>query len=111
EAYEKAIDDNKLEAIGEPEVDLSKIELPESGNLEVVVEVEVSPDFALPSIEKIQVKKPKLEANDDRLNLAVENLRKYFGHWHDKTEAAEDDTVTSDVKITTEGGDVVLEQP
>jgi trigger factor len=112
EAYEKAIEDNKLEAIGEPEIDLSKIELPESGNLQVVVEVEVSPEFELPSIEKIQVKKPKLEASDERLNLAVDNLRKYFGHWHDKTEAAEDDTVTADVKITAaDGGEVVLEQP
>jgi trigger factor len=111
EAYEKAVEENKLEAIGEPEIDLSKIELPEQGNLQVTIEVEVSPEFALPSIEKIQVKKPKLEANDERLNLAVENLRKYFGHWHDKTEVAEDDTIVADLKITTEEGTTVLEQP
>jgi trigger factor len=111
EAYEKAVEDNKLEAIGEPEIDLSKIELPETGNLQVTIEVEVSPEFELPSIEKIQVKKPKLEANEERLNLAVENLRKYFGHWHDKTDVADDDTVVSDVKIVTEEGTTVLEQP
>jgi trigger factor len=111
EAYEKAIEDNKLEAIGEPEVDLAKIELPESGNLHVSVEVEVAPQFDLPSIEKISVKKPKLEANEDRLNLAVENLRKYFGHWHDKTTpATEEDTLVVDAKIVAEDGTVVNEQ-
>ncbi len=112
EAYEKAVETNKLDAIGEPELDLSKVELPESGNMTVSVEVEVTPEFALPSIEKIVVKKPKLEANDERLNLAVENLRKYFGHWHDSKEPAKDtDTITGDVKVTGEDGTVIAEQP
>jgi len=112
EAYEKAVEDNKLNAIGEPEVDLSKVELPDAGDLQVVVEVEVSPEFDLPSIEKISVKKPKLEATEERLNLAVENLRKYFGNWHDTTEpATENDTVMADVKVTAEDGTVVTEQP
>src|SRR3974390_259449 len=42
EAYEKAIEDNKIEAIGEPEVDLARVELPESGNLQISVEVEIA---------------------------------------------------------------------
>ena len=88
EAYEKAVENNKLDAIGEPEIDLSKVELPDNGSLTVSIEVEVTPEFALPSIEKIAVKRPKLEANEERLNLAVENLRKYFGNWHDTTEPA-----------------------
>jgi len=112
EAYQKAVEDNKLDAIGEPELDINKIVLPESGPLTVTFEIEVTPEFALPSIEKISVKKPKLEANEDRLNLAVDNLRKYFGHWHDSTEPAkETDTITADVKVTGEDGAVIAEQP
>ncbi len=77
----------------------------------VSIEVEVTPEFALPSIEKIVVKKPKLEANEERLNLAIDNLRKYFGHWHDTTEPAkETDTITGDVKVTGEDGTVIAEQ-
>jgi len=79
EAYQKAIADNKLEALGDPDADLSKIEMKDGENLVVTVEVEVAPEFELPSIEKIAVKRPKLEATEERLNLAVENLRKYFG--------------------------------
>jgi trigger factor len=112
EAYEKAVKDNKLEAIGDPEVDLSKVELPETGPLTVTVEVEVTPEFALPSLEKIAVKKPKLEANDERLNLAINNLQKHFGHWHNSTEPAkENDAVTCDVKVTLEDGTVIADQP
>jgi trigger factor len=112
EAYQKAIEDNKLDAIGEPELDLNKVELPESGPLTVTFEIEVTPEFALPSIEKIAVKKPKLEANEERLDLAVENLRKYFGQWHDSHDPArETDTITADVKVTGEDGAVIAEQP
>ncbi len=113
ESYEKAIEEHKLDAIGDPEVDLSKVEIPESGNMSVTIEVEVAPNFELPTIEKIAVKKPRLEANETRLNLAVENLRKYFGHWHDSQEPiTENDTVTADLKVTaTEDGHVLAEQP
>jgi trigger factor len=111
EAYEKAISESKLDAIGEPEVDLAKVELKDGEKLEVIVEVEVSPEFELPSIEKIAVKRPKLEATDERLNLAVENLRKYFGSWHDSSAVGENDTVTADVKVSLEDGTIVAEQP
>jgi trigger factor len=80
-------------------------------NLKVALEVEVAPEFELPSIEKIAVKRPKLEATQERLNLAVENLRKYFGHWHDTTDGAtEKDTVTADVKVLAEDDAIVAEQ-
>jgi trigger factor len=112
EAYQKAIEDNKLDAIGEPDLDIRTIELPESGPLTVALEIEVTPEFALPSIEKITVKRPKLEANEERLNLAVENLRKYFGEWHDSTEPAkETDTITADVKVTGDDDAIIAEQP
>ena len=111
EAYQKAIEDHKLEVLGEPDTDLSKFEMKDGFDLVVTLEVEVTPEFALPSIEKIAVKRPKLEATEERLNLAVENLRKYFGHWHDATDGAtEKDTVTADVKITAEDATIIAEQ-
>jgi trigger factor len=109
EAYQKAIEDNKIDALGEPDVNLSKVELPESGALTLTVEVEVTPEFALPSLEGIAVKKPILEANDERLNLAIDNLRRHFGHWHTVTDgAAADDTVTADVKVTLDNAETPI---
>ncbi|MCL2639606.1 MAG: trigger factor [Phycisphaerales bacterium] len=111
EAYTMAVEDHKLSAIGDPEINLEKIELPAEGPMAFSFEVEVTPEFELPSIEKLAVKKPTLEANEERLNLAVENLRKYFGNWHDSTEPAkETDTIVADVKVASEDGTVVAEQ-
>lgn len=111
EAYQKAVEDHKLDAIGEPEIDMSKVELPESGPLTATLEVEITPDFTLPSIEKIAVKKPILEANDDRVNLAVENLRKHFSHWDTaQGPATEEDAVLADVKVQDPDNNVLTEQ-
>jgi trigger factor len=111
EAYQKALEDNKLEVLGEPDTDLTKFEMKDDVPFEVALEVEVAPEFELPSIEKIAVKRPKLEATEERLNLAVTNLQKYFGHWHDRTDGAtESDTVTADVKVAAEDGTTVAEQ-
>jgi trigger factor len=112
EAYQKALEDYKLEVLGDPDTDLSKFEMKDGETFVVTLEVEIAPEFELPSIEKIAVKRPKLEATDERLNLAVENLRKYFGHWHDATDGAtEKDTVTADVKVTAaDDGTIVAEQ-
>jgi len=111
EAYQKTVEDNKLDTIGEPEIDLSKVELPVSGPLVVSLEVEVTPVFELPTIEKIAVKRPKLEANEDRLNLAIENLRKHFGTWEDaRGPATADDVVIADVKVQDPDNNIITEQ-
>ena len=111
EAYQKALEEHKIDAIGEPDADISKVEIPATGPLTFSLEVEVTPEFELPSIEKIVVKKPKLEANEERVDLAVENLRKHFGHWHDaKGPATESDTVLADVKVQDPDNNVLTEQ-
>lgn len=111
EAYQKALEDHKLKALGEPEVDMEKIELPATGPMTATLEVEITPEFELPNIEKIAVKKPLLEANEDRINLAVENLRKHFGNWTKVNgPAAADDTVLADVKVQDPDNNVLTEQ-
>ena len=112
EAYEKAVEANKLDAIGEPDLDMSKIELPTEGSLEVTLEVEVTPEFDLPSLEGLEVKKPTLEASDERLQLAVDNLRRHFGKWNTITEPAQDDDVVlCDVKVQDPDNNIITEQP
>ena len=111
EAYQKAVEDHKLDAIGEPEVDLTKIELPESGPLTVTMEVEITPQFDVPELTSLEIKRPKMEANDERLGLAIENLRRHFGHWNTVADGAlEGDTVSADVKIQAEDNQILSEQ-
>lgn len=80
ESYQQAIENNKLAVIGDPEfADAEKIELPESGALNFSFTVEVAPDFTLPELTSIPVKKPKIEVTDTHLQQAMDNLRQQQG--------------------------------
>src|SRR4051794_28957209 len=60
ESYEQAIEKNKLQVIGEPEFDdLDKVQIPEGdAPLTFSFSVEVQPDFDLPDLFSITVKRP-----------------------------------------------------
>lgn len=80
ESYGQAVEDNKLEVLGEPEIkDIDKIVLPENGPLSFEVEVEVAPVFELPSLEGVEVKKPKLEVTEADITKEIDNLRERMG--------------------------------
>ena len=69
DAYAKAIEDHGITPVGDPEptepTDTLKVEPGKS--LSFSFEVEVVPEFELPSIEGIKIKKPKLEITDDHV--------------------------------------------
>jgi len=81
ESYEQAIEKNKLQVLGEPEFDdLDKAQIPEDGSaLKYSFQVEVQPDFDLPDIAQITVKKPKIEIKDENIDQAMLNLREQQG--------------------------------
>jgi trigger factor len=112
EAYQKAVEEQKIDAIGEPEIDMSKIELPESGPLTINLEVEVTPQFDVPDVKDLEIKRPIMEATDERLGLAIDNLRRHFGHWNTVSDGVQDnDGVTVDIKIQDAENQILLEQP
>src|SRR5687767_13366413 len=80
ESYEQALEKNSLQVLGEPEfTDAEKIELPESGPLSYSFSVEVQPEFTLPDLANLKVKKPKIEITEDNVDQAMNNLREQQG--------------------------------
>ncbi len=80
ETYSQAIEDEKLEVIGEPDIkDLDAIKLPDTGPMVYKVEVEVSPKVELPSLEGIPVNKPKAEVTEEDITKEVETARERQG--------------------------------
>lgn len=64
-AYAKAIEDNNLKVVGEPTGEgFDAIELQPGKPLAFEIEVEVMPEFDLPALEGIEIKKPQLEVTD-----------------------------------------------
>jgi trigger factor len=75
EAFRAAIDDLKLKMVGDAVVpgSIETIELSENKPFKFDVEVEVLPEFTLPKLEGISVKRPTLEVTD---SIVTEELSK-----------------------------------
>ncbi|MHC4551543.1 MAG: trigger factor [Planctomycetota bacterium] len=103
-ASEDAMKDNKIDTLGEPDIDHEAIDLPEEGPMKVEFEVEVRPEFDLPDLEGIAIEKPKVEVDDKKVDEEIAALCKRAGVWTPKDSAAAmDDQVIADVVLVTEG--------
>jgi len=105
EASDAALKDNKINYLREPDIDLEKIELPAGGPLKFEFELEVRPEFDLPKLEAIEVKKSKVEVSDKQLADEIEQLLKWSGMWTPRADGSvqADDQVLADVIIKIEG--------
>ncbi|KHO28884.1 trigger factor [Corynebacterium minutissimum] len=79
--YEQAVEENDLKVIGQPEVDIAKLE--DNDFVEFTAEVDVRPEFEVPDFSKISVKVPALEVGDEDVDKALEDLASRFGELKD----------------------------
>ena len=81
EASESAIKDSQIKILRDPDINFEDIELPAEGPLTFDFEVEVRPEFDLPTLQGIVVKKTKLKVTDEQIEREIEQLQKYAGLW------------------------------
>ncbi|MFA5864963.1 MAG: trigger factor [Phycisphaerae bacterium] len=74
-AIERAIEESKLETLGEPDFKLEDIVLPEQGPLAFEFEVEIQPEFDLPTLEGIEVTETEAQVTDKDIDEQIENYR------------------------------------
>lgn len=111
-AYSEAVEENKLRVIGEPDGSAMKDLKVEPGQpVTVEVQVEVAPEFELPSLEGIEVKKPLIEVTDARVNDQLERVKLNEGTLEPQDKAALGDYCIGHGVLKTKGGDVVLDLP
>ena len=104
DASQAAIDANKLDVLGEPDIDHEKVELPETGSMTFDFEVEVRPEFDLPELEGVEVEKPKIEPTDEEIDEEIMAMRRQAGIWAPKEggQVEEDDQIVADVVMEIE---------
>jgi len=104
DASESSIKDSKLDILGEPDIDFEKIELPAEGPMKFEFEVEVHPEFELPSLEGIPLNKPKVEITDEQVTKEVEQMRKWSGIWVPREDGVvqHEDQIIAEVVLKTE---------
>jgi trigger factor len=100
--YVQALQDNELEPLAQPEVDITRLE--DNDTLEFTAEVDVRPEIALPDLEGIEVSVPSIEVTDQEVEEQIQSLRERFGTLVDvERAAAEGDFVVLDLKATQDG--------
>lgn len=101
-AYANAIQENNLTPLGQPEIDITKLE---DGDLvQFTAEVDVRPEFDLPDFSDIEVEVDAATVSDDDIDEQIDIMRQRFATTTEVDRAAKDgDVVTIDLLAQQDG--------
>ena len=104
-AFEQIDDEQDFEVLGEPNVDLEKVILPNDGDMTFEYEVEVKPEFELPDLEGVRIEKPLFKVTQEKVDEALKNILDRYGRSVDVSEegAKAEDMVRCDVTLKVDG--------
>ncbi|MBT8485875.1 MAG: trigger factor, partial [Phycisphaerae bacterium] len=85
DAYATAIEEHSIKPVGEPEPvgDIEALEFEPGKPFTFAVEVEVVPEFDLPDLSGIEVKKPVIEVADEHIDAEIQRQCVQFGQLSD----------------------------
>ncbi|HJG56210.1 trigger factor [Corynebacterium xerosis] len=100
--YGQAVEEHDLKVIGQPEVDVTKLE--DGDVVEFTAEVDVRPEIELPDFSDISVEVDALKADDEAVQSELDNLLARFGTLTGVERAVEDgDFISIDLSATVDG--------
>jgi trigger factor len=108
--YVQALEDNDLQPLAQPEIDITKFE--DNSTLEFTAEVDVRPTIDVPAYDDLAIEVADVVVTDDDVDEQVQNLRERFATLKDvERPVQEGDVVTIDLVAskdgeTVEGGEV-----
>jgi trigger factor len=104
EALGEVDKNEELDILGEPDIKLDDIELPEKGNLTFTLEIEVKPKFEVPEYKGIAIAEPQLPASAEHAEEVTKRILSQRGTLVPVTEAAQaGDQIIANVTVTGEG--------
>jgi trigger factor len=79
--YRLAVEEQKIKPLGRPEADIKALPSTKdfTGDLEVVVEVDVRPDFTIPNLEGLELVVDPIEVADEDVETELTALLERFG--------------------------------
>lgn len=91
---------------------IENIKMPREGALTFACEIELTPEFELPKLDKITVQRPKVEIDDGDVDSEVDRLRMMRGTFQPIAKGAvkQDDLLYADMKLSVEGATIVEEE-
>ncbi|MFE9580355.1 trigger factor [Nocardia sp. NPDC006044] len=103
--YSEAVTASDVKVIGQPEIEITKIE--DGEELAFTAEVDVRPELTLPEYENIEVSVDAFTIGDEDIDEQLQSLRQRFGTLTGVERAVQDgDFVSIDLSATVDGEDV-----
>jgi len=100
--YVRALQENDLQPLAQPEIDITRLD--DNETLEFTAEVDVRPTITVPDYEGLEVVVDDVEVTEDEVQQQVEALRERFGTLIDvERPAAQGDHVVMDLRATRDG--------
>lgn len=107
DSLEQLAEDHQLEAINEPDLRVADLDIPDSGDFSYEFDVEVRPEFTLPSYSGLTIERPTREINDADINAYSDRFLSQFGELEESGEPIQaGDSITFNVSARS-GGDTV----
>jgi trigger factor len=97
QSLEQLADENSLDPINEPDFDVESLVIPEEGDFEYEFDVEVRPEFTLPSYDGLKIQRPAREVTDADVSAYLNRFISQYGTLveHDGPAEAGDFVVAS----------------
>jgi len=107
QSLEQLTEENNLDPIDEPDMDVETIEIPEQGDFEYSFEVEVRPDVTLPDFANLTLKRPSREITDEDVESYIERMLLDYGEKRDSDgPAAAGDSLTASIEFQYKGSTI-----
>ncbi len=105
EAYQQAIEKSELKVIGDPfGTQLADIELEPGKDLKFGLDVEVQPEFDLPKLEGLELKRPMLEGTNERVDEELTKICLNEGTLEPHDSSEKGDYLTGNARMVDQGG-------
>lgn len=104
-ALEQLDDEYKIDPIAPPDLDVEAIELPDEGPMSFEVEVEVRPDFPLPTYKALVVQRPTKTLTDADVDAQMTTFLERYSQIVPKLEGSAEigDFVVADIRFHSDG--------
>jgi trigger factor len=84
-SLEQVGEEHAIQALSEPKIDFTAITVPEDGPMVYEFEVEVSPEFELPSYKGLKIKRPVKDFGEADVNKQLKRFMESYGQLVPKT--------------------------
>ncbi|SDE87563.1 trigger factor [Blastococcus fimeti] len=106
EVYSEVVRENQVRVLGQPEIEVTKLE--DNETLEFTAEVDVAPQLELPALDALAVTVDDVEVTDEEIDQQITVMRERFGMLQSVERAAQDGDFVS-IDLEAKLGDEVLE--